>query len=439
MLQDRFGLPISIQSASARDAYVQAVDLMLSANAGAEPLLRQAIDEEPGFALAHAALARLCQMNARGGEAMTAASAARELAAEASGRERGHVEAVALLIEGKPAESHGAVLAHLGEFPHDAVPLSLALGVYGLIGFSGRRGHHREQRELLEDLAGRWGEDWWFLTYLGWSRVEDGEPALGVPAIERGLELNPRNAHGAHARAHAYYEMGEPQSGIAFIDGWLPAYEPAAQLHCHLSWHRALFALQTGDAEAALALYEAAIAPSVAQSPPLFTLADAASLLWRLDLYGHPIGQVDWQPVAELARSAFPHAGIGFADVHAGLALAGTGDAASGSQRIEESQALADAERLPAGPVIAQLCRGIAALGAGDNERAAEALRTAMDDLPRIGGSHAQRDVIVDSLIVAELRAGNRTAAEAVLLDRTKSRAPHLNQDWLSRITVAAQ
>lgn len=438
MLQDRFGLPLSIHSADARDAYVQAVDLMLSANAGAEPLLRRAIEAEPEFALAHAALARLCQMNARGPEAMAAASAAREFAAGASGRERGHVDAVALLIEGKPAEAHGAVLAHAAEYPHDAVPLSLALGVYGLIGFSGRREHHREQRELLEGLAGRWKEDWWFLTYLGWSRVETGEPALGVPLLDRALELNPRNAHGAHARAHAYYEMGEPEPGIAFIDGWLPDYEAAAPLHCHLSWHRALFALQMGDSKAALSMYDDAIAPSVAQSPPLFTLADAASLLWRLGLFGYRVEGARWQPVAELARKAFPHAGTGFADVHAGLAMAGAGDGGAVKQRIAEAQSLADEGRMPAGPEIAQIGRGIAALGDGDYEQAASELRKALADLPRIGGSNAQRDVIVDSLIVAELRAGNREAAEAVLLDRSRNRAAHLNPAWLGRIADTA-
>ena len=434
MLQDRFGLPLTIASEAARDAYVEAVDLMLSANAGAEPLLRQAIAEEPGFALAHAALARLCQMQMRGPEAAEAATAAREFATSASERERGHVEAVALLVEGRGADAYAAVRAHAQAQPRDAVPLSLALGVYGLIGFSGRREHHEEQRDLLLGLADAWGEDWWFLTYLGWSHVETGAPGRGIPMLDRGLELHPRNAHGAHARAHGYYEAGEPETGGAFIEGWLPQYDRAGQLHCHLSWHRALFALQQGDVDTAMSLYAGAIDPEVAQSPPLFTLADAASLLWRLGAYGHPVDAGEAQRVAAFAARAFPHAGLAFADVHASLAAAAAGDRVGLDQRTGEVDALLAERRLPAGPAVAAMCRGIAAFGNGHYDIAIDHLEGAMADLPRIGGSHAQRDVIEDSLIVAYLRAERREQAETAMRRRVAERAGHLDANWLARL-----
>jgi hypothetical protein len=54
---------------------------------------------------------------------------------------------------------------HVAEFPRDALVLSLALGVFGLLGFSGRADFHEAQLALLETLAPRWDEDWWFLTY----------------------------------------------------------------------------------------------------------------------------------------------------------------------------------------------------------------------------------------------------------------------------------
>lgn len=59
------------------------------------------------------------------------------------------------------------VRAHAAEYPRDALPLSLALGVFGLLGFSGRRDHHEAQRALLEELAPSRPEDWWFSGYLG--------------------------------------------------------------------------------------------------------------------------------------------------------------------------------------------------------------------------------------------------------------------------------
>src|SRR5262249_52160221 len=43
--------------------------------------------------------------------------------------------------------------------------------------------------------------NWWFLTYLGWARIETGDVATGSREVERALALNPQNAYAAHARA----------------------------------------------------------------------------------------------------------------------------------------------------------------------------------------------------------------------------------------------
>ncbi|HEV7543413.1 MAG TPA: tetratricopeptide repeat protein, partial [Reyranella sp.] len=58
MLADRYGLPISTSSTSARDAYVAGCDGVLSAAHGDAGHLARAIEADPGFALAHVALAR---------------------------------------------------------------------------------------------------------------------------------------------------------------------------------------------------------------------------------------------------------------------------------------------------------------------------------------------------------------------------------------------
>lgn len=431
-MQDRFGLPVTCDAPAAVALYVEAVDLLLSANDGAEARLDEALRLAPDFALAHAARARLLQMYARPAEAKAAAGAARQAAARLGDRERGHVECVALLIDGRGGDALAAVERHAANFPRDALPLSLALGVYGLLGFSGRADHHAAQRALLERIAGDWGDDWWFLTYLGWARVEAGAPAQGVPLLDRALEGNPRNAHGAHGRAHGYYEMGEAEAGRRFIAGWLPDYDPMSQLHCHLTWHQALFALQLGDADEALRLYRRTIQPAEATSPPLFTLADAASLLWRLRLHGHAVAADAWAAVLELAQTAFPKAGVAFADVHAVLAAAGA--RADGAPRVDELDALVAAVRLPAGRVVPALGRGVAAFAAGQYDDAARLLEGALPELARVGGSHAQRDVIVDTLILAHLRAGRRERAEAALRSRCETRAHHLDAAWLARI-----
>jgi len=79
-------------------------------------------------------------------------------------------------------EALATVRSHASKYPRDALPLSLALGVFGFLGFSGRRDHHEAQLALLEELATHWGDDWWFLGYLGWAYIETGEVAKRDPA-----------------------------------------------------------------------------------------------------------------------------------------------------------------------------------------------------------------------------------------------------------------
>jgi len=49
-LEDRFGLPLTTQSENAAEDYRRAVDLMLSANLGAEGLIDRALAADPEFA-----------------------------------------------------------------------------------------------------------------------------------------------------------------------------------------------------------------------------------------------------------------------------------------------------------------------------------------------------------------------------------------------------
>ncbi len=358
-MTDRFGLPVTAASAEAVNDYVAAVDLILSANIGADALLERAIAADPDFALAHIAQARLLQLQARIGEAREAAARARSLAGPVSGRERRHIEAISSAIEGAAAEALAAVRAHAVECPRDALPLSLALGVFGLLGFSGRRDHHQAQLALLEELAPDWGEDWWFLGYLGWARIETGAVAAGTPLVERSLALYPRNAHAAHQRAHGYFEAGDAAGGAAFVEHWLAGYERAGHLHCHLSWHLALFELARGDSGRAMAIYVDSIRPSVAQSVPMLSLADSASFLWRWRLYhATPPGEEAWAEVAVHARRHFPKASLAFADLHAAFAEAATGDDEGLQGRIAGLRELARDGRLPPGEVAPALCAG---------------------------------------------------------------------------------
>ena len=436
-VRDRFDLPITSASAEAVDDYVAGVDLLLSANPGAEHRLARAIANDSDFALAHIAHARLLQLQAQMPEARAAAARAEAFRDRLSLREKGHIDAISLAIGGFAAEALARVRSHAAAYPRDALPLSLALGVFGLIGFSGRLDHHEAQLALLEELAPSWGEDWWFLGYLGWAYIETGAVEVGTRLVERSLAGNPRNAHAAHQRVHGFFESGDATGGSAFLDAWLPDYDRAGQLHCHLAWHLALFELALGNSDRARAIYLDSIRPSVAQSAPMLSLADSASFLWRWWLYdATPALSQEWDEVAAHARRHFPRASLAFADLHAGLAETATGDTDAAERRIAGLYSLAEQGLLPPGKAAPGLCAGAVALARGDNARAATVLEAALADLPRIGGSHAQREIFEDFLIVAYLRCGRATEAVSLLRARLNRRPSSRDEAWLGHCSA---
>ena len=62
------------------------------------------------------------------------------------------------------------------------------------------------------------------------------------------------------------------------------------------------------------------------------------------------------------------------------------------------------------------------AFGAGDNAEAIDALSSARNEAIRIGGSHAQRDIVAQTLIAAAERSGRWRLARALLAERAAIR-----------------
>ena len=403
---DRYGLPLSC-SAAARDAYVAGVDCILSANTGAEEYLGRALAADPAFALGQIALARALLLAAKVPQAREHAARARELALAATPREQGHVNALALAIEGNPVGSLAATRAHLAEHPRDAMVLAPAAGVFGLIGFSGRRAREPELYEFFSGFAPNYGDDWWFGSALAFAACENSRLDEAGTLIERSLAANPRNPHGAHIQAHVLYERGEHRAALAFLDDWMPAYPRQGLMHCHLSWHVALAALALGERERAWRVYRDGVHPvGGASGPPLNVATDSPSFLWRAELAGEPRHARLWSEVRDYGMQNFPKAGVWFADVHVALACAAAGDGENLARIAHELREREAAGKLPPGAVAPDLADAFAAYEKRDWNRAIELLEAALPETVRIGGSRAQRDIVEFTLRAACLQAG---------------------------------
>lgn len=435
MQRDRFGQAVSTPSARAAELNDAAIDRLFALQGGAPALIDAALGEDPEFALAHCTKARVLLQQGDAAAGRQWASRGRELAARLPQRERRHAEAVCLAVHGD-SNALQVVRGHAAAYPRDAVPLSFALGVYGLLGFGGFNDFHAQQVALLESVAPAWGEDWWFLSSLGWAYVEVGRTVEGIALLDKALALNPGNANAVHGRAHGYYEQGASAEGEAFIDAWLPSYDRSAVLHGHLAWHQALFALQRGDAERALAIYRDAVSPAASAALPLFTLIDGASFALRSVLYGQPLTTAERGALADFATRHFPKPGVPFANVHLAMVHAAAGQPVALALLCKDVGAALAAGRQASGAVVERVCSAVAAYLRADYAAAAALLDTAMPALERLGGSHAQRDVLIDLTIAAHLCAGATATAMAVAERRWTRRAGHLDQTWLRRMAA---
>lgn len=433
--QDRYGLPLSTASDAAAGAYREGVDLMLAGWTGTAQMLEQAIAADPDFALSHIARARVHAFYQQGDLARGKAALARELVAKrGTERERSHVETLALAIEGRLPEAIASTLRHIESWPRDALVLSLPLGAFGLFAFSGMADHDRARHELCERVGQHYGEDWWFLTMAGWAMTENGDVARGRGVTERGFNLRRQNAHAAHAVLHAMFEDGSIEAADRLVDDWIPTYDRAGILHGHIRWHQALGALEHGDAARALSIYADALQPSATQAPPLNVITDAASLLWRLSAYGHTVPRALWLEADTAAQKLFPKSSLSFADVHMALFAAATQNHEALTARLATIEQRLTEGKLPAGAVVPAIFRALAAFADEDYGTCVQMLAPVLSEVVRIGGSHAQRELVEDTYIVALMRSGELPRARAVLDARLHRRPSLRDTRWQAAI-----
>ena len=443
-MQDRYGLPLTTNSARAAECFVAGLDLLLEQNFGPEEQFTQAIEADPEFALAHSALAYMFHMRAQVAEARESAQKAQTLATGASRREQQQVEAIALFVTGQGPRSYALIREHLVDYPRDMLMLRVAqrLGVLGCSG-AGIASFPAPLLALMQSVASVYGDDWAFLGQYAFVHHETGYLEEAQRLAERSLVLRPTNAVAAHSVAHVFFETGDAVHGGEFLESWLKGFDPRAPYHVHLSWHQALFQLAQGHYQRALVLYETDIRPAVvAHRAP--ALNDSAALLWRVHMYSGATPSFPPEEVRDLAAPAASRPGPAFRDAHAALAFAVAGDEVYMGQMIDRLQSLAAGGDVLAGEVTLPLVQGVSAFAHGAYSEAVRHLEPLfteprLDQLARIGGSHAQREVFEDTLLEAYLRAEQFDKAEAMLRARLQRRDSVRDLFWLGRAQVRSR
>lgn len=415
-ITDRYGQALSTRCKTALAAYQTGVDLFLAGQTGVEEALNEAISADPDFTPAHVALARNLQSFGHMPRAKAALAAARGCDRVLTPREAAQLEIFADLIEGRPAKGYDRIRAHIREFPRDALVAQTLLGVFSLIGFSGRVGREAEHLAVADFLAPHYEGDWWFPAQMAFAQLEVGQFRQADTQIDMALTRNRDSAHAAHIRAHLYYEVGETADGLAFLGEWMNGYDRSGLMHCHNSWHVALWALASGDEARMWRAVDEDLAPGVSQSPAINIVTDLAALYYRASLAGVEIGQDRWQVLGDYALSAFPKPGMGFVDVHAALIHAMSGNAGALDRIMAEAKG-------PIGDMVPGCAEAFRAIAAEDWAGAEAWLIPVVAQSERVGGSRAQRDLLEFALMNAQIRQGRADEALRLLA----LRRPHID------------
>jgi len=401
MHYDQYGLEFTASSDAAADLYRQAITAFLAAQDTTEPLLDQLLGLDPDSGVGRIALARLRQSQGRGEQARAEAQRALELAPKLLPREASHVQTLASVVRGEGRAALARVHSHLETYPRDVMVLAPATGVFGLIGFSGEVGREQALLRFLQPYCNVLADDWWFKATLAFAACETGHLDSAARLVAQSWTLNPRSANTAHIRAHIEYEQGRDHETLSWLEVWLADYDRKGLMHCHLWWHVALARLRLGDAGRALqALGRFVYAPGSsdgAWGPPLNLVTDSVSLMARAWLRGVEVSPAQWAALSIHSRRYFAKPGIRFADFHLCLSLAMAGAA----HELDEWLAQIDG---PTAPLIRHANHGFLAIAQSRWGVAVLELEQALPNHEILGGSRAQRDLLLEALAFARSR-----------------------------------
>jgi hypothetical protein len=180
--------------------------------------------------------------------------------------------------------------------------------------------------------------------------------------------------------------------------------DPSHVNQVHIWWHKALFHIELGQYDAALALHDGPIRAT--QRRLGVSLTNASALLWRLDTLGCDIGD-RWWDLAALWDGHADGKCLVFTDIHAAMAELRSGQEALAERRLKAMRETAASDAEAAGlyrSVGVPVVEGLSAFHRGAYDQAITLVLQTRFDLWRIGGSYAQRDVIDWTLAEAAVR-----------------------------------
>jgi hypothetical protein len=417
MLRDRYDLAVTTTSS----ATVAALDAYTADWIGYGTGLRKifaAADADPTCALvnAHAAAVHMALEAAAGFHAARPyLNCARAAAAKASEREQLFVCAMSAYIDGNTRETLSQLRRLVDRFPADIA--AAKWGQYHAFNL----GDADSINALGEDIMpvhSRTAEAWGMHAF-GLEVCHKLEAA--EEAGRRALSLKRSDPWAQHAIAHVMEAQGRVDEGIEFLGDYEHTWrDRSIFIREHNYWHKALFHLDRDEHRATLRIFDEQLWgpwPEFAQEQ-----IGAISALWRLELRGVDVGE-RWRPIVEQVLARGREHILPLQDAHFIYALARAElPAEARAFLMSASQTATRGDRGAWKTVFVPLAKALIAYAEERFETAANILAPLLPHLHRLGGSHAQRDLFVQTWIDAALKSGQYSAAADMLAKRLHDR-----------------
>jgi tetratricopeptide (TPR) repeat protein len=430
--KDLHGLAMSTNSAETAQAFNETVLGYLAYRADAPQRLRKLLAADPEFVMAHALrgyFSMLAFNLASVAAARDSLDKARRLSADATARERAHVAALAHWIAGDIDATLSTWEQILDEHPLDA----LAFRLHHFLAFW--YGKPEIMAKQADAAFGRWSAELagWpaLLACRCFAHEEMGNYAVAEAAGREAIALAPGDLWAAHGVAHVLEMQGRRDEGIAWLAALEPNWEGGNNLKHHLWWHRGLYHFERREFAEVLSLYDRNFrnleSPLTQAQPDMYIdVQNAASMLFRLERQGVDVGG-RWTELADKAEGRIGDCLSAFTLPHWMMALTAAGRWDAAGRMIEGMRSFASAGAGTAAPLVRDyalpISEALVARAKGDPARACDLMRPALAGMYRLGGSHAQQDVLEQLFLDCAVRA-KRSGDVDALLARVSSRHP---------------
>jgi len=417
------GLPLTAASAEAAGAFDHLVEGFLKYRLDAPLRIKALLAADPEAPMAHV-LKGSFAMLAYKAAAVPAALAAAERAATlpANPREAAHVAALgawaAQDMERALALWEGIVRDH----PTDLVAFRLHHFAAFWMGQAAR------MRDVAERAFARWGPATPgfgnMLSCRAFAAEECGDYATAEQSGRAAVAMDPADLWAIHAVAHTLEMQGRRLEGVEWVEGLRPHFAGTNNIRHHVLWHQAMYHLELGDHAAVLRLYDEGFrdlnSEVTLMQPDLYIdCQNAASMLWRLGRQGVDVGD-RWVELADKAEARIGDTLSAFTLPHWMMALVAAGRFDAAGRLLETMVGSPDGVLRDAALPV---CDAILRHARGDAAGAVAVMRPALGGMARLGGSHAQQDVLEQFFLVAARDAGDE-GAQRLLLERVRGRHP---------------